>query len=84
MNNLGSDRPVEMNTVISEIENAPGRLAKIERHPFHPADVQATWANIGRARELLDWGPQVGLREEIASAVDWYMRNREWARDIQL
>ncbi|MDA1280889.1 MAG: NAD-dependent epimerase/dehydratase family protein, partial [Chloroflexi bacterium] len=82
--NLGSDRPVELNTVIAEIESAVGRNAEIERHPFHPADVPATWANISRARELLGWEPQVSLTDGIASVVDWYMNNREWAKHVDL
>jgi nucleoside-diphosphate-sugar epimerase len=82
--NLGSDRPVSLNKVIDEIEKATGRSANIERHPFHPTDVPATWANISRARELLGWEPRVSLRDGIATAIDWYMENREWAKDIRL
>ena len=82
--NLGSDSPVELNTVIGEIEAAIGKNATIERHPFHPTDVPATWANISRARELLGWEPRVNLKDGIASVVDWYMGNRDWAKDIEL
>ena len=82
--NLGSDSPVELNTVIGEIEAAIGKNATIERHPFHPTDVPATWANIDRARELLGLEPRVNLKDGIASVVDWYMENREWAKDIEL
>ena len=82
--NLGSDRPVEINNVIREIETALGKTATIERHPFHPTDVVATWANISRARELLGWEPQVSLEDGIGSAVSWYLENREWAKNIEL
>lgn len=82
--NLGSDRPVELNAVIDEIESALGKIATIERHPFHPTDVPATWANISRARELLGWEPQVGLKEGVASVVEWYLENRDWAKDVEL
>ena len=71
-------------TVIDEIEQLLGRQAIIERHPFHPTDVPATWANISRARELLGWEPRVGLKEGLASAVDWYTENRAWAKEIEL
>ena len=82
--NLGSDRPVEINNVIREIETALGKTATIELHPFHPTDVVATWANISRARELLGWEPQVSLEDGIGSAVSWYLENREWAKNIEL
>ncbi|MDG0868245.1 NAD-dependent epimerase/dehydratase family protein [Candidatus Lucifugimonas marina] len=82
--NLGSDSPVELNEVIGQIESLTGKTANIENHPFPDTDVMATWANISRARELLDWEPQVELRQGIATAVDWYMANRDWAKDISL
>lgn len=82
--NLGSDRPVELNAVIDEIESLTGKSANIEHHPFPATDVMATWANISRARKLLDWEPQVDMKHGVASVVDWYMENRDWAKDISL
>jgi nucleoside-diphosphate-sugar epimerase len=82
--NLGSDSPVEINAVIDEIESLVGKTAKIEHHPFPTTDVMATWANISRARELLDWEPQVSLKQGVASVVDWYMENRDWAKEISI
>lgn len=82
--NLGSDRPVSLNSVITQIANLLGKSVNIEYHPFHRTDVPATWANISRARELLGWEPIVGLNEGIASVVDWYIENRDWARTINL
>ena len=63
--NLGSDRPVKLNHVIQLIEQYLGKKAQIEFQPRHPADVQATWADITRARELLGWRPLVSIEEGI-------------------
>jgi UDP-glucuronate 4-epimerase len=82
--NLGSDRPIELNAVIDQIESIVGKIAQIEHHPFPATDVKATWANISNARELLDWEPQVDLKQGVASVVDWYMENRDWAKAISL
>ena len=82
--NLGSDNPVEINEIIGQIEAVLGMTATIERHPFPSTDVNATWANISRARELLGWEPRVLLKDGISSAVEWYLENREWAKDIEL
>ena len=82
--NLGSDRPVELNTVIGQIESIVGKTAQIEHHPFPATDVKATRANISRARELLDWEPEVDLEKGIISVVDWYIENRDWAMKIQI
>lgn len=82
--NLGSDRPVELNRVILTIEGILGRQAVIDRRPRHPADVQATWADISRARQLLAWQPQVDLETGLELTVSWYLANRDWAKDIEV
>ena len=82
--NLGSDRPVEINEVINEIEMVVGKTAIIEKHPFPQTDMIATWANISRARELLDWEPEISLEEGIKATVDWYKENRDFAKNIRL
>ena len=82
--NLGSDRPVDLNHVISEIEMAVGKNAIIKNHPFPVTDIMATWANISRARELLGWEPKVGLEQGIALTVDWYLANRDFAKKIKI
>jgi nucleoside-diphosphate-sugar epimerase len=80
--NLGSDRPVKLNHVIHLIEKYLGKKAKIEYQPRHPADVQATWADISRAKELLSWRPLVSIEEGIQRTVEWYLENREWVKDV--
>ncbi len=82
--NLGSDRPVAINQVINEIEMVVGKSAMIEQHPFPQTDMIATWANISRARELLDWEPETSLEEGIIATVDWYKENRDFAKNIRL
>lgn len=82
--NLGNDDPVALNDLIALIEDAVGREARTRHDDRHPADVDATWADISKARELLDWEPQVGLREGLQRTADWYEANREWAQKVEL
>ena len=80
--NLGGDRPVVLADVIKMIEDCLGKKARIDYAPMHSADVRATWADIRRAEELLDWRPQVSIEEGVKRTVRWYLDNREWAKDI--
>ena len=80
--NLGNDRPVVLNDVIRMIEDAVGRHAQIQYQQRHPADPLITWADIGHARKLLGWTPEVGIEEGIRRTVAWYMENREWAKSL--
>ena len=82
--NLGSDHPVELKHLIRQIELAVGKSARIQHNVFPPTDVMATWADISRAKELLSWEPQVDLQSGVASAVDWYLGNRNFGKEIDL
>ena len=81
--NLGSDSPIVLIDTIRLIEELVGKEAELSHHPFHPADVRATWADIRKAEKLLGWRPQVTFREGITALVEWYQANREWAQHIQ-
>ena len=80
--NLGYGSPVVVNHVIGLVEEAVGNPAIIEYQERHPADPLMTWADISRAREALDWTPAVGIEEGIRRTVEWYMDNREWAKNL--
>ena len=38
---------------------------------FRDGDVRAAWADIARARQVLDWEPRVGVTEGINRLCDW-------------
>ena len=80
--NLGYGCPVVLNDVIRLVEEAVGNSAIIEYQDRHPADPMMTWADISLARTLLAWTPEVGIEEGIRRTVDWYMNNREWAKQL--
>ena len=80
--NLGSDKPVVLMDAIRLIEELTGRKALLEFQPLHPSDVPTTWADIGKAKYLLDWRPLVGFEDGIADLVNWYQQNRSWAKEI--
>ena len=82
--NLGGNKPYELNNAIELIERYLAKKSAREMKPFHKADLKATWADIGKARELLGWSPGVHLEEGISLTVEWYLENRDWLRDIRL
>jgi nucleoside-diphosphate-sugar epimerase len=82
--NLGADRPVKLRDMIGMLEGLLERVAKIEQRAAHEADVRATWADISKAREVLDWKPKTTLEEGLRHSVEWYRENRAWAREVTL
>ena len=80
--NLGSDTPVVLIDAVRLVEELVGKKAEIIHTARHPADVQATWAEISKARRLLDWQPQSTFQEGVGALVRWYQVNRAWAMDV--
>jgi nucleoside-diphosphate-sugar epimerase len=81
--NLGSDQPAVLIDVIRSIERLLGKSARLRHEPMHPADVPATWADIGKARSLLGWEPRTRLDAGLKNIVEWYRENQAWAKDVR-
>ncbi len=81
--NLGGDCPAKIGRVIELIEQALGVKAKVQVSERPAADVDSTWADITKARRLLDWQPEIDLERGIAGAANWYLKNRSWARELR-
>lgn len=80
--NLGGHETLKINRLVQILEEFSGKKAVIQYETPHPADLHANWANIDRARRVLDWEPQVNLFDGIAQTIDWYQDNRSWVKHI--
>ncbi len=80
--NLGGHETIKILDLIRLMETLIGREAKIEHLPAHPADMLANWADVEKARRLLNWEPRVSIQEGVSSLVDWYNAERAWASQI--
>jgi UDP-glucuronate 4-epimerase len=69
--NLGSGAPVDLQALVQAIGEAAGQEPAVQRAPVPLGDVDATFAEIGRAREELGWEPRISLREGLRSVVGW-------------
>jgi len=70
--NLGESRTVELSRLIELIAAALGVEPEIVRLPPQPGDVERTYADVTRARELLGYEPRVPIEEGIPAFVEWY------------
>jgi UDP-glucuronate 4-epimerase len=69
--NLGNHRTVSLLEMISVIEDALGARAVLDRQPEQPGDVPQTYADIGKARALLNYEPATDFRTGISRFVSW-------------
>lgn len=70
--NLGESRTVELRELISLLEKALGKKAQIDRQPMQPGDVPQTFADIAKARRLLNYNPQTQIEDGINKFVEWF------------
>ena len=70
--NLGESQTVELTRLISLIADALGVEPRIVEHPPQPGDVERTYADITRARELLGYAPGTPIERGIPEFVAWY------------
>jgi UDP-glucuronate 4-epimerase len=77
--NLGGHETITINALIRFFEELIGRKATIQRLPANPAEMLANWADVSKARRLLNWEPRMKLAEGIANLVAWYNAERSWA-----
>lgn len=80
----GGNTPIEINQMISMIEKKLGKKAKIKHLPFSKADMKVTWANIDKAKKILNWEPQISFEKGIQDCVEDYLANREIYKKIKL
>ncbi len=78
--NLGHSEPVEMRQIIEMIEDCLGKKALIDRRPERPEDLPVTFADLTKARRLLDYQPRVPISEGIKEFCAWY---RQWQTRIK-
>jgi UDP-glucuronate 4-epimerase len=57
--------------LVSALGEAAGVVPRIERAPIPLGDVDATFADIERARRELHWEPRIPLREGLKSVFAW-------------
>lgn len=70
--NLGDSNPVMLRDFISLIQKVIGKKAIIEKMPEQKGEMKVTYADISKAKKLLDWEPEVDIEEGIKLLVGWY------------
>ncbi len=69
--NLGSGAPIDLRGLVLAIASTAGVTPHVETEPIPLGDVDATFADIARAREELGWAPRLTLDEGLATVLAW-------------
>ena len=74
--NLGNSSPVSLKEMINTIGQVVGVEPKIKQLPMQPGDVDRTFADISKAKELIGYNPKTSFKEGIEKFVKWYKINK--------
>ena len=69
--NLGNNHPVTLSEFIATLEKIIGKRAKVVILPKQSGDVQITWADINKAKKILDWQPKTQIKSGLGKYIQW-------------
>src|SRR5437588_6538187 len=75
--NIGNNKPVELLTYISVLEQSLGKKAQLDLLPMQPGDVPSTMADVTDLELATGFRPRTTVEEGVARFVKWY---REYYR----
>jgi UDP-glucuronate 4-epimerase len=70
--NLGRGEPILLADFVRITEELAGEKTNLDPSPMPSADMERTYADIGKARNLLDYDPRVSVQEGVSRFWDWY------------
>ncbi len=82
--NLGGNKPYELLYMVRMIEELLGKRARMKFLPFHKTDLKATWAEIDKAKRMLNWEPEVSLEEGLERTVRWFSDNKDFVLSLSV
>jgi UDP-glucuronate 4-epimerase len=75
--NLGNNYGVSLKDLVAAIEEVVGKKAIIDQLPEQPGDLPRTFADISKAKRLLNYQPKTELKEGLKKFYEWFLENRE-------
>ena len=75
--NLGNSSPISLNQFIKTCEEVTGREARYDQIENQIGDVPVTYADISKAKELLDYNPKVNIKDGLIKTCEWLVQYHE-------
>lgn len=70
--NLGNSNPISLKEMINTIGLVLNKTPIIEQLPMQQGDVDITFADISKAKELIGYNPKTPFKDGIEKFVEWY------------
>ena len=73
--NLGNSDPIQLKEFIEIIESILEKKAVINQKEMPPGDVDITYADISKAKKLLNYDPSTDIKTGMKKFIKWYKKN---------
>ena len=73
--NLGCGQPVKLMDYITILEKNLGKKSVKNYMGMQPGDVESTFADISKARKILNYEPKTSVEIGVKKFVQWYVKN---------
>ena len=74
--NIGHSHPVSLKDLLTVFENVSGKKANVKSRPSNSVSMERTYADISKAKRLLDWEPKVSIEEGVKRLLTWLEKLR--------
>lgn len=74
VSNIGGSDPVSLKEMVEVIEEVLGKTAKINRLPMQPGDVNRTYADLTKIKNLVGYEADNTFKEGIEKFTKWYFK----------
>lgn len=74
--NIGSHKPISVNNLLEIIEQELNITIKRKKISKQIGDVQSTFADISKAKNILNYSPKTSITEGIKEYHNWYKKNK--------
>ena len=75
--NIGGGSRISVNALIDEIEKIVGKKANMKYIEKQKGDVRDTWADVSKARVMLNWKPKIDIHYGMRKYIGWYTNEYE-------
>jgi len=71
--NLGESQTISVNGLIKVFEDKLGRKAVTEMLDMQPGDMMETYADISKAKKMLDYNPHTSVEDGVEKLIEWFL-----------
>ena len=75
--NLGESNTITLSKLVDVLETQIGKKAVLEKLPMQPGDVEKTYADISKAKQVLGYNPTFSFEDGIKEFVTWFLQKKQ-------